>query len=91
MFRGAVIGFLAALVILAVGAYCYFALGLAPVASASNPMPFEKFLAKRALHAAIAKGYRDRILQRASHDQRPGDLRVPETPSTMTRVTEAVM
>ena len=55
MVKGVVIGFVLALVILGIGAYCYFAFGLAPVAAASNPMPFEKFLARRALHAAIGK------------------------------------
>src|SRR5690242_8597159 len=51
--KGVVIGFLAAVVLLAIGAYCYFGLGLAPVATAAQPMPFEKFLASRALHAVI--------------------------------------
>jgi mono/diheme cytochrome c family protein len=48
-------GFLAAIVILAAGAYCYFAFGLAPVATAAAPMPMEAFLAHRALHAVIAR------------------------------------
>jgi thiosulfate dehydrogenase len=55
MGKGIVIGFVLALILLAVGAYCYFGFGLAPVATASEPMPFEKFLANRALHAVIAK------------------------------------
>ena len=55
VWKGVVIGFIAALVLLAVGAYCYFGFGLAPVATASDPMPFEKFLANRALHAVVAK------------------------------------
>jgi thiosulfate dehydrogenase len=55
VWKGVVIGFIAALVLLAVGAYCYFGFGLAPVATAAQPMPFEKFLANRALHAVIAK------------------------------------
>jgi len=55
VWKGVVIGFIAALVLLAVSAYCYFGFGLAPVSTASNPMPFEKFLANRALHAAVAK------------------------------------
>src|SRR5512140_198802 len=53
--KGFVIGFFAALLLLVVGAYCYFSLGMAPVATASQPMPFEKFLANRALHAVVAK------------------------------------
>ena len=53
--RGIVLGFVLALVLLAIGAYCYFGLGLAPVATSSAPMPFEKFLANRALHAVVGK------------------------------------
>ncbi len=55
VFKGIVIGVLATLVLLAVGGYCYFGFGLAPVATSSEPMPFEKFLANRALHAVVAK------------------------------------
>jgi thiosulfate dehydrogenase len=55
MLKGVVIGFILAVVLLAVGAYWYFGFGLAPVATASQPMPFEKFLANRALHAVIRK------------------------------------
>ena len=55
MAKGLIIGFVAAVALLAIGAYCYFGFGLAPVGTASQPMPFEKFLANRALHAAIGK------------------------------------
>jgi thiosulfate dehydrogenase len=55
IFKGVVIGSILTLVVLAAGAWCYFGFGLAPVATASPPMPFEKLLANRALHAAIAK------------------------------------
>lgn len=55
VWKGVVLGFLAAMVLLAVGAYCYFGFGFAPVATASQPMPFETFLAKRALKAVVAK------------------------------------
>ena len=55
IWKGVVIGFIAALALIAVGAYCYFAFGLAPVATASQPMPFEKFLANRALKAVVAR------------------------------------
>src|SRR5579863_5756239 len=37
------------------GAYLYFSLGYAPVATAAPPMPFEERMAKMALHARIAK------------------------------------
>lgn len=53
--RGVVLGFVLALLLLAAGAYCYFGFGMAPVATSSQPMPFEKFLANRALHAVVAK------------------------------------
>ena len=49
------IGFIAAFVFLAVGAYVYFGLGLAPVATASAPMPFETYLAHRGLKAVVKK------------------------------------
>ena len=53
--KGFVLGFAVALVLLAAGAFCYFDFGFAPVATASQPMPFETFLAKHALKAALAK------------------------------------
>jgi thiosulfate dehydrogenase len=53
--RGVVIGFIAALLSIAAAAYCYFGFGLAPVATSAQPMPFEKYLANRALHAVIGK------------------------------------
>jgi thiosulfate dehydrogenase len=37
------------------GAYLYFAGGYAPVATGAGPMPFEKMLARKALHARLAK------------------------------------
>src|SRR4029077_4436256 len=37
------------------GAYFYFSLGYAPVATTAPPMPFEKKMANMALHARIAK------------------------------------
>jgi thiosulfate dehydrogenase len=37
------------------GAYLYFSLGLAPVATSAPPMPFEEKIANMALHARIAK------------------------------------
>ena len=48
---GAVIGIAAVLA----GAYYYFSLGYAPVATSAAPMPFEKKMAKMALQARIAK------------------------------------
>ena|SRR5579863_2262531 len=53
--RGVIVGFLLALLLIAAGAYWYFGSGMAPVATSSPPMPFEKFLANRALHVVVAK------------------------------------
>ena len=41
--------------LVAVCGYIYFAFGLAPVATASSPMPFEKKLAKMALNYVVDK------------------------------------
>ena len=48
---GVVFGF----VIIALCAYIYFSFGYAPVSTASAPMPFERWLAHRALNAVIDK------------------------------------
>lgn len=55
MGKGVMIGFAVALIVVAVGAYCYFAFGFAPVATAAQPIPFETYLAKHALRAVVAK------------------------------------
>jgi mono/diheme cytochrome c family protein len=55
MVKGLVIGFLLAVVILAGAVFGYFASGMAPVATADPPMPFEKKLANMALDAHIEK------------------------------------
>lgn len=55
MAKGFIIGFILAFVVLAVGAYFYFGLGLAPVATSADPMPFETYLAQRGLKAAVHK------------------------------------
>jgi len=49
------IGLIAGIVLVPAGAYIYFAGGFAPVATAAPPMPFEKTLARAALHARLAK------------------------------------
>jgi len=43
------------LIILPLFGWLYFRFGYAPVATASSPMPFEKQLARMALHARIEK------------------------------------
>ncbi len=50
-----IFGFIAALVLLAVAGYGYVALGLAPVATASAPLPFEKRITDIALDARVNK------------------------------------
>ncbi len=50
-----IFGFLFAIVVIAAAGYSYFAFGLAPVATASAPMPFEATLAKLALNKAVSR------------------------------------
>jgi len=50
-----VLGLIIGLLIPAVAGYCYFRYGYAPVATSSAPMPFEKSMARMALHAHIQK------------------------------------
>lgn len=50
-----IFGVIVALVAMAAGVYFYFDSGSAPVATSAQPMPFEKMLANKALHARIAK------------------------------------
>ena len=50
-----IVGLLLGLVLMPLGAYLYFTGGIAPVATTDSDMPFEKFFAKKALHARIAK------------------------------------
>jgi thiosulfate dehydrogenase len=53
--KGIVVGFILSVIVLAGGTYYYFAAGMAPVATADAPMPFEKTLARMALDAHIEK------------------------------------
>jgi thiosulfate dehydrogenase len=55
MLKGVVIGFALAALILGGGLYYYFAAGMAPVATADAPMPFERKFAHMALNAHIQK------------------------------------
>ena len=55
MLKGIVVGFILGVIVLAGGAYYYFASGMAPVATADPMMPFEKKMANMALRAHIAK------------------------------------
>jgi len=53
--KGAAIGFILAIAISVGCVFYYFSAGLAPVATADPPMPFEKQLANMALDAHIEK------------------------------------
>src|SRR5580704_1901851 len=53
--RQFIFGFIAALTLIAVGGLSYVALGLAPVATASAPLPFEKLITGIALNARVRK------------------------------------
>lgn len=55
MLKGVVIGFVLAMIIFGGGLYYYFAAGMAPVATADPPMPFERMLSHMALDAHIGK------------------------------------
>ena len=53
MMKQFILGFVAALVLMVAGGYAYLALGLAPVATAAPPLPFEKRITSIALNARI--------------------------------------
>src|SRR5215470_8432445 len=55
MFKGLVLGILIGILLLVGCTYLYFSLGFAPVATAARPMPFERKMAKIALHAYLDK------------------------------------
>jgi len=50
-----IVGLLLGLILVPLGAYLYFTGGGAPVATTDSDMPFERFFAKKALNARIAK------------------------------------
>jgi thiosulfate dehydrogenase len=50
-----VFGVIIGMLLICGGVYLYFSLGMAPVASAAEAMPFEKRLAKMALHKRVEK------------------------------------
>lgn len=55
MIKGIVVGFILAIAISVGGVFLYFSAGMAPVATADPPMPFEKKLANMAVDAHIEK------------------------------------
>ncbi len=50
-----IFGIIVGLLIPAVAGYCYFRFGMAPIATAADPMPFEKQMAQMAIHAHMTK------------------------------------
>jgi len=55
LLTGFVLGVLATVLLASAGIYTYFKRGMAPVATSAPPMPFEKRLARMALHARMAR------------------------------------
>jgi mono/diheme cytochrome c family protein len=55
LMAGFVLGVLATLLLAGATVYTYFARGMAPVATSAPPMPFEKALARLALHARMER------------------------------------
>lgn len=53
--RSFVAGMIVGMLLLTTGVFGYFLAGQAPVATDSAPMPFEKYLAKQALHKALER------------------------------------
>lgn len=50
-----VFGLIVGVIVVYIAVYVYFATGIAPVATAAPPMPFEKTFANKALHAKVDK------------------------------------
>ena len=50
-----ILGLILGLIVVPMGVYMYFSTGRAPVATSAQAMPFEKMLAKMALHARLDK------------------------------------
>jgi mono/diheme cytochrome c family protein len=55
MLKGFILGVVLTGLLLAGGAYWYFATGHAPVAASAPPMPFERTFARMGLHSYLAK------------------------------------
>ncbi|HET7149917.1 MAG TPA: cytochrome c [Candidatus Acidoferrum sp.] len=53
MLKGLILGILVGILLIFGGCYYYFASGHAPVATSASPMPFERRLAKKGLHAYL--------------------------------------
>jgi len=73
------LGLLLGLIFLPLCGWLYFWLGLAPVATASSPMPFEKRLAHMALNARIRKEASKNSPLQASNDNYQAGARIYRT------------
>jgi thiosulfate dehydrogenase len=60
LLTGFVLGMVATVLLGAAGVYTYFKRGMAPVATSASPMPFEKRLARMALHARVEREMPDK-------------------------------
>ncbi len=60
LLTGFVLGVVATVLLASAGIYIYFARGMAPVATSAPPMPFEKRLARMALHARLEREMPDK-------------------------------
>lgn len=49
------IGLIVGVILIAAGVYAYFSYGYAPVAASADGIPFETYLAHKALHARVAR------------------------------------
>lgn len=56
-FPAFLLGLIIGLAIIPIGVYCYFRFGMAPVATNSQPMPFEKSFAKMGLQSRMKNEY----------------------------------
>jgi|ERR1035438_5610234 thiosulfate dehydrogenase len=63
-----ILGFVSAFISIALIGYCYIAMGLAPVATAAPPMPFETTIAKAALNKAVAREMPQTVPMTASEE-----------------------
>ena len=55
MIKGLLLGILLGILLVAGGVYVYFSSGMAPVATSAPPIPFERTLARVALHSYLNK------------------------------------
>jgi mono/diheme cytochrome c family protein len=66
--RNFVIGLIVGLIVVPLCIYIYFVTGMAPVATAAPPMPFERMLAGKALDARIKKEMTNNVPPAISYD-----------------------